>query len=87
LSSQQVCDLRAKARRARDFASRVGTDQQTIDNLKSYADDLDREADKLERELKVAQIAEKPLGQEPSTGAEAAAALISPTPDDTEKPT
>jgi hypothetical protein len=86
LSSEQINDLRAKARRAREMAHRLVTDEQAVKNLTSYAGDLDSEADRLERELKVAHIAEQPQGQEPGNGPEAAAALISQPQEDSEKP-
>jgi hypothetical protein len=95
LSSQQVNDLRAKARRAREMASRLVTDEQAVKNLTSYADDLEGQAHRLESELKIAQIAEQPQGQEPGNGPEAAAALIPKaqeesanphTPEDSEDP-
>ena len=86
MSSQQVNDLRAKARRAREMANRLVTDQQAVKNLKSYADDLEKEAHRLESELKIAQIAEQPQAQEPGNGPEAAAALTPQVQEDSEKP-
>jgi len=86
LSSQQISELRAKARRAREMANRLVTDEQAVKNLTSYADDLEREAHRLESELKIAQIAEQPQAQEPGNGPEAAAALIPQAQEDSEKP-
>ena len=86
MSSEQINDLRAKARRAREMANRVVTDQQAVKNLTSYADELEREARRLESELKIVHIAEQPQGQEPGNGPEAAAALISQPGEDSERP-
>ncbi len=86
MTSQQVSDLRAKARRAREMANRLVTDQQAVKNLTSYADELEGQAHRLESELKIAQIAEQPQGQEPGNGPEAAAAFIPQAQEDSEKP-
>ena len=86
MSSEQINDLRAKARRAREMAHRLVTDEQAVKNLTSYAGDLDSEADRLERELKLAHIADQPQAQKPGAGPEATAGLIPQAPDDPEKP-
>ena len=52
---QKVRDLRAKACHARELADHFAGDARTVKNLISYAGDLDREADRLERELKNAE--------------------------------
>jgi hypothetical protein len=51
LSQGRISELRAKARRARELAD-LSSDPRALANLRSYACDLDGEADKLEAQLK-----------------------------------